>query len=267
MNEEANVQNTTSETAISSESETQQENVTETAPETQPEVQEASGNTTASAQEGANPVQEDAPFLEIKYMKEMKGLTREQAKDLCEKGMHYGALHDKLDYIAAQKDTTVDALIDGIMQSMEDAKRAELKERFGDDDSMIEDLMTLYRNGQKEKYDKVVADRKSASEQAAAEKEKSLNERISDEFIAMKKDFPELTDYASLPAQVRQAAADGMPLPYAYLMYKHTEAQKVATAQQQAAEAAQKSSGSLSTGTQENNSGIDDAVIAGIWSR
>jgi hypothetical protein len=256
--------NTANETAISSEPETTEgtANVNET--DTQPKVQETNESTPASAPEVAEPAPEtQSPFLEIKYMKEMKGLTREEAKDLCEKGMHYSALHDKLDYIAAQQDTTVDALLDGIVQSMEDAKRAELEARFGDDDDVINDLMTLYHNSQKEKYEKVKADRKAADVQ----EEQSVNQRIATEFTAMKKDFPELTDYASLPAEVRKAAADGMPLAYAYLMHNHTENQKVATAAKQAEEAAKKTPGSMTTDENDSATEAEKRFLAGLWGK
>lgn len=259
--------NTANETAISSAPETPEVTANAAETDTQPEVQETGESTTASAQEIAEPAPEtQEPFLEIKYMKEMKGLTREEAKDLCERGMHYSALHDKLDYIAAQKDTSVDALIDSIMQSMEDSKRAELKSRFGDDESVINDLMTLYHNSQKEKYDKVVADRKAASEQQAKQTEQSLNERLASEFTAMKKDFPELTDYASLPAQVRKAAADGMPLAYAYLMHNHTENRKTAQAAEAAAEAAKRSTGSMATDTSDTRTEDERRYLNALWS-
>ena len=179
-----------------------------------------------------------------------------------QKGMHYDALHSKLDYIAAQSDITVNTLVDNMMQSFEDAKLAELKERFGDDEATINDLMTLYRNQQKEKYDKVVADRKSAGEQQT----ESVNARIAAEFTAMKAEHPELTEFSSLPAEVIKAAAEGMPLEYAYLKHTHAEGRKVAAAQESAKRAAQMSTGSMA-GEADDKTEAERQYLSALWGR
>lgn len=261
MNED--VQNTASETAISSEQETQQEDVTVTETESPTQETEQGGAETAQAEQTASETQPDtdtAPFLEVKYNKELKGLSREEAKDWAEKGMHYESMHDKLDYIAAQSDISVNALLDKMMNSLEENKRAELVDRFGDDEETINGLMTLFRNSQKEKYDKVVADRKAAGEQA----EQNSNARIAAEFSEMKKAYPELTDFSSLPTEVKKAAGEGVPLEYAYLKHQRTEKNKIDAANESAKRAAAASTGSVN-GEAETKTEEERRFLAALW--
>ena len=79
----------------------------------------------------------------------------------------------------------------------------------------------------------------------------------------MKADFPELTDYAALPNEVKRQAANGTPLKYAYLDYKYAQEKATAAAKAQAEAAAKKSTGSMATGD-----GVDsaqNALLKGLW--
>lgn len=256
--------NASAESTISEQMEQQQEVSSDNLPATAPQEQGEPEDNTVSNGEGMNADSEPdkaEPYMIARFNHEDKPLSREEATNWVQLGMKHQALYDRLDYIAAQSDKSVDELVDNMMSSMESQKRDELADRFGDDESTINDLMTIWRNQQKEKYDKVVSDRASAT----AEKEQSLNERLANEFTEMKKDFPELTDYASLPQQVRKAAADGMPLAYAYLMHNHTEQKKVALAAEQAAEAAKKTAGSMNTDGSDTATEADKRFLASLW--
>ena len=252
--------------ALSTTSEqTETHEATEAAAESATASQEQTSAAEGAAQSGegmsAAMEQEEQPYMIARFNHEDKPLSREEATNWAQLGMKHQALFDRLDYIAAQSDTTVDALIDGMLESMENTKRTELKERFGEDESVIEDLMTLYRNGQKEKYEKV----KQGRAEQAQKTEQSTNARIASEFSAMKKDFPELTDFASLPTEVKRAAADGMPLAYAYLMHNHTESRKSAAAAKQAEQAAKKSTGSMASDERDGASEADKRFLAALW--
>ncbi len=255
-----------SEITTSSETETTETVSTETDTEVTSKIEETSGDNTAVQTDGetsaVGSVTEDVPFMMVKYNHEEKGLSQEEAITWAQKGMHYDALHSKLDYIAAQSDISVNTLVDNMMQSLEDAKRSELIERFGDDEATINDLMTLYRNQQKEKYDKVLADRKLAGEQQT----ESANARIAAEFTAMKAEHPELNDFSSLPAEVIKAAASGMPLEYAYLKYTHNENRKISAAQETAKRAAEVSTGSMS-GEADTKSKAERQYLNALWNR
>lgn len=155
---------------------------------------------------------------------------------------------------------SVDTLIDNIMQSLDNSKLAELREKFGDDEETVNDLMTLYRNQQKEKYDKALADRKVAEEY----REQTENARLADEFIAMKKTFPELTDFASLPAEVKKAAIGGNSLEHAYLKYQHSEKQKITAAKEAAKAAAEISAGPMS-GESDSKTENESRFLRALW--
>ena len=178
----------------------------------------------------------------------------------------YEKLHNKLDYLAALQDTTPDALIDGLTSAQEASYRAELSERFGaDDEAIIEDMMALYRNKQKDKYEKVLADRKAAETHAAEEREVNLNTRLAEEFSAMKADFPELTDFAALPDEVKRAAAGGVSLEHAYLKHQHREAARSQAERESAEHAAKVSTGSMA-GEADTNF-VGDAFLKGLLKR
>lgn len=255
--------NTAVESTTSEVPETNQEPNTETEVVAAPQEQTEVGTGTASdgASAGAITENQEEPYMIARFNHEDKPLTREEATTWVQLGMKHQALYDRLDYIAAQSDTSVEALIDGMLDSMENAKRTELEERFGDDKETIKDLMTLYRNGQKEKYEKVKEGRKEQEEKTV----QSTNARIASEFTEMKKDFPELQDYASLPESVRRAAVDGMPLAYAYLKHMHNENQKISKANETAAEAAKKSVGSMNSEEAETSSETDRRFLASLW--
>ena len=218
-----------------------------------------------------------APFLTVKYNHEEKGLNAEDAAMWAQKGMFYEArqekfdtyekLHNKLDYLAALLDTTPDEFIDALSSAQEAAYCAELGERFGtDDESVIEDMMALHRNRQKDKYEKVIADRKAAAERAEQDKEAGLNTRLAEEFTAMKSDFPELVSFAALPEDVRRAAAEGASLEHAYLKHLRREAVKTQAARETAAHAAKSSVGSL-TGEADTATEADRRYLNALWGR
>lgn len=89
------------------------------------------------------------------------------------------------------------------------------------------------------------ADKEPAAEERASE-EYDDNRRIAEEFLSLKADFSdEITDYASLPLEVKRAAVNGAPLLTAYLFYKYDEARKLKAAEAERLAAAEKSTGSL----------------------
>lgn len=259
MDENVSVQNAANESPTSQEPEMQQEEIGGETPATAPQEQEAPAGNSAQAEENAdNPPQEtpEEPFLTVQYNHEDRHLTREEAEKLARHGIYYDSMYNKLDYIAAQSDITVDALLDKMLNSLEENKRAELAERFGDDEDTVNGLMELFRNKQKEKYEKAVADRKTQNEQA----EQNANARLAEEFSDMKKLYPELTDFSSLPTEVKRAAAEGISLEHAYLRFQHSEKLKTDAAAESARKAAEASTGSMSSEKENKDSLLDDFI-------
>ncbi len=188
--------------------------------------------------------------LPIRFNKESRSLSRDEAVALAQKGLLYEsknmeALYNRLDYIAAQRETSIEALVDGLIASDEAKYRAELEEKFGvDDESVIEDLMTVYRNKQQRKYEKVVNDRNSAEEKAKGERRQSLESRLANDFSEVKAEFPEIESFEALPKEViDEAAKSGKDLLSCYLKYNHRENKKTSAAKETAAEAKRASTG------------------------
>lgn len=264
MNEE-NIQNTAEQAATPAEQEPQQETNAAEGTDTQPQEQQPGSETpmTEQQEDGASaeetPAVSDEPFLVAKYLKEDKPLTREEAKDWAEKGMHYQSIYNELDYIAAQSGTDVKALVGNLRKQMEDGYRKSLEDKLGDDTETIEKLMTVYRNEQKDKYDKIVAEREE-------QKETSMSARLADEYIELKKRIPTVPEFKELPDTVKRDAAEGMNLTAAFLLYEHNEKMKIAAAQESAQAAQKASTGSMQSDSNSKTS-EDEQYLAGLWGK
>ena len=189
----------------------------------------------------------------------MRGLTRDEAKNYAEIGMRYEEVREKLERFATLKGVSVDEFIGGLEKAEEDAHRESLMEKFGGDEDTVEQMMELYHIKKQQTLDNA-----SKNKQAAAEaEEQSVNARVANEFVQMKGDFPELTEFAALPKEVREAAYKGEALAFAYLKFKHKEAQKIASAAEAEKNAAEKSTGSVSEGGSVNDDG--QRYLNALW--
>lgn len=205
--------------------------------------------------------------LEVNYNHETRVLSRDDAVTYAQIGMKFKdsginidtvkPLYNKLDYIAAQRGCTIPELVDGLLAGDEDNHRRELAETLGADNPVIEELMKVYRNEQKEKYEKVLSDRKSAEENAEKEKQISLEKRLAEEFTELKAEFPEIAEFSALPKEVKAEAAKGRDLLSAYLRYAHKENKKTAAAEQ-----AEKAAARASTGQTASPAKPEDSVVS-----
>ena len=254
-------ENAVNEATIPQDAETHQEAVNENGAGSQP--QEGTENVDTSVQSGedgntAGEQAEEAPYLEIKYNKEKKGLSKDEAVTWAQKGMHYEPAYIALERAAALKGVSVNDFLKNLETAEDEAYKQSLIERFGNDEDVINEMMEL----REIKKQKAIDSAKETQRLDAEAREQSTNERIAKEFIEMKKDFPEVTEYSALPQAVKQAASEGMPLAYAYLKYQHTEKQKVDAAKNQAAEAEKHSAGSM--GSAEVTDMVGDAFLKGL---
>lgn len=263
MNEELNVQNAELEDTTPQENQEQpQDNSEENTPDTTPEGQEGTEEESArSGNDGSNIAAEPEPeaFLPVRYNHSDINLTREEAKNWAQKGMFY---FDKLDFVAAQSDQTVEELLETLLTSIDENKRRELKEQFGDDEGVINDLMDVFHTKQKEKYEKAVSDRRNAEE----EKNVSQTARLAEEFNAMQADFPELKSVDDIPASVLKEAQN-KPLAYAYLLHKHKENQKIALSEENKSKAEKSSTGSMKSAESDITDTATASLLSGIWGK
>lgn len=263
--DEMNVQNTSEQDTIPDAVESQQEAETGaetvTAPEGSEKPEETSaqsGNSSVTAgEEATEPV---APFLEIQYNHEKRGLSREEAANLAQKGIYYEGAYNTLERVATLKGMTVDEFLNGIEAAQDEAHRQELLAKFGDDTDTVDKMMELYNINKQKTLDAAKENRK----QAAAEAEQNVNQRIANEFVAMKKgDFPELTEYSALPDEVKKAAIEGMSLSHAYLKYLFKENKKIAAAKTSEAEANKRATGSMESVVATD--GLGEAFLKGVF--
>lgn len=261
MEENTVLENTTSqepETSVAENVDT----VPEGAPEGEVNTNTANDSGNDSAGNAANETDAPpAPFLEIKYNHECKGLTREEAATLAQKGMHYEGLYQNLERIADLKGVTVKELINSFETEQDEAYRRELAEKFGNDEETINIMMEHYQNGKQGKID--AAKNKRLQDEATAEQ--NINTRLANEFIELQKEFPDLQEFADLPESVRRAAAEGKDLTHAYLLHQHRENKKIAAAKASEEAAAAKSAGSLGGSAAEDMS--EDAFLKGLFNK
>lgn len=255
--------NTVNETAISSEPETQQETVDVTTVDTQPEVQQDDVDMTTTPPEENNETSTtDERFLETKFFKESKWLSKKEAKNFAEIGMRYEEVCESLERAAALKGMSVEDFVSSFETEQDEAYRRELAERFGDDEETINIMMEHYQNSKQGKID--AAKNKRLQDEATAEQ--NINTRLANEFIELQKEFPELSEFADLPESVRRAAAEGKDLVHAYLLHQHRENKKIAAAKASEAKAAASSAGSMAT-SGDNVDKTASALMKGLWGK
>ncbi|MEE0970556.1 MAG: hypothetical protein U0M06_14395, partial [Clostridia bacterium] len=208
MEENTNLMN---ENTISQESDTQQEVSTGAETDTTPTDGTTDTNTSAGSgdnTEADESAVEEAPYLEIKYNHEKRGLSKDEAVTWAQKGMHYEPAYIALERAAALKGVSVNDFLKNLETAEDEAYRQSIIEKYGNDEEIIADMMAIYEARKQKTLDNAAESKRKAAE----EKEQSINERIANEFSLMKKDFPEVTEYSKLPEAVKKAASEGMPL-------------------------------------------------------
>lgn len=260
----SNIQNAASEDAIPNEPETQQEaakvNASDTAPQDPTAAEDAAARSDGTSADPVTEQNANTPFLSFRYNHENRDLTRDEAINAAQIGLKYGEISEKLDRAAAIKGVSAVELLDSVISAERENYRNSLFERLGDDEETIDRLMKLYDIEQADKYEKALEDKKAQAEI----KEHSLNERLANEFVSLKADFPEYAEYGNLPAEVRREAEKGTDLITALLLHKHREEKTAAAAKQAETAAAKATAGSL-TGQSDNESNDIKEFKAGLW--
>lgn len=264
MSGEIIAQNADSEITTSQDLETQQDVDTGAETDTAPQGSENPEETPAQGTDNSDGAEGQAePFLEIQYNHEKRGLSREEAASFAQKGIYYEGTYNTLERVATLKGQTVEEFLSGIETAQDEAYRQELISKFGEDSEAVTSMMELYQMKKQQTLDGAKEKRQKEAEQA----EQNTNQRLANEFTAMKADFPELTDFASLPDAVKKAASDGMSLSHAYLLHMHKENQKIAAAQKNADDAAKKSTGSIGTNSGDEITAAETQYLNALWGR
>ncbi len=238
MNEIENAQIASSENAIPNES-----NIEANPPE--------------SAEDTSLSTQEAEPYMSFNYNHNKVELGRDEATEWAQKGMHY---FNKLDFLAHIGNTTVDEMLKEMINDVDRQKRLEYEEKFGDDCALVDDLMTLFHQQNKERYQKAQIER-AQSEQTRYQNE---DERINAEFLKLQEDFPELESISDIPADVVSASRQ-MPLLVAFMLYRHREEQKIKNAKREAIAAAETTAGSQESTVHDSETTAHNAFMKALW--
>lgn len=240
---------------------------------TETDIKENSDTSAAKDGTGDPDIPEDsrnrpssAPFMTVRYNHQSRGLSRDEAVTLAQKGLYYEEkllpVYNKLDYLAAQQGLTPDALADLMLENEEERLRAEFSEHCSDPET-VERMVELSRQERRGKYEKLTACR-SAAEKAAEEfRRESLERRLAREYCELKAEFPETESFSALPGSVKAAAAGGENLLSAYLKYRRSEEKKISASRRAFEKAQSASAGPASSSETEAPS--DRAFIRGVW--
>lgn len=221
--------------------------------------------------------QEDS-FLTVRFNHQTRDLTRDEAVGFAQKGMLYdrvradlskvNPVYNKLDYLAAQQNTTPEALVEEMFRKQEEDYKNGLREKFGEqlDDETAEGLLDLFRQKQKTKYDKILSDRKKAAADGSAADKEEDDRRIAREFTQLQREFPEYETFRQLPDSVKQEAFEGKDLMTAMLRFEH-EREKMKRQTAAAKLSAVKSSAGSQAQNGENESSVERSFVSGLWRR
>lgn len=233
--------------------------------ETTPQVEEGQGQSSEQGADGnESGVEAIPPFLEVQYNHEKRNLTREEAITFAQKGIHFQKTYDAIERVATLKGQSVNEFLNGLETAQDEAHRQGLKEKFGDDEDTINQMMELYNINKQKTLDNAKASQRAAAEQ----EEQTTHERLAQEFAEMKSgDFPELTEFKDLPDEVKRAAFGGLSLSHAYLKYMHNENKKIAAAKASQEEAAKKSTGSMAGEKVDSETEAEKRFLNALWGR
>lgn len=207
--------------------------------------------------------QTDEPFV-VRFNHADKELTKDEAKQYAQKGLKLDSMAEMLNdlsYYAALKGTSTHEAVKNLINDAETSYKNEVIEKYGDDDEIVEMMMERFRTSNKQKFE-AFKKAEQAKEEAA---ESTIEARIADEFIELKKEFPDITDIKSVPKDVLKDAYNGKNLTDSYLRYLHRENKKVASAKQTAQNNAQSTAGKMVGEGNETNSFMD-AFLKGLQS-
>ncbi len=180
----------------------------------------------------------NSAFVEVKFNKEKKKLTLDEAATLAQKGMKFDLIAadlEKLKALSKGEGLSVSDYILRLEGERRDKRLAELSDKCGGDSQLAEKLLMLDESDRP------------------------------DEFKALKAEFPDAS-YDELPDEVKTAAElKGTGLLFEYLLYEHR--QRVAAAEElsRREETAKLSLGSLSSGTSRNTA--DAEFLKGVWGK
>lgn len=220
------------------------------------------------AQPAASEETENEPFITVQYNHKNKDLSREEAVEIIQKGLHTEKLKEKLECAAALQGKSVNRLVDDIITAPERELRVRLTEIYGEGSPDIEIGLGVFREKQSEQYKNIMREREDEKSMNEKVQEQSIFSRLADQYIELKKEVSDAPEYDKLPDEVIIEAASGKRDLYSsYLCYLNRERIKkeAALKSQQAADNA--SAGRMGGQSGENISTRERSFLDGLWGK
>lgn len=180
-------------------------------------------------------------LIPIKFNKEVKKISLEEAATLAQKGMKYDIIckdYEALKALAAEDGKSVAEYLEGLKNARRESRRNELLQKCGGDTDLAEHFLNL---------------------------EQAVKKEAENDFNEIKEYFPAIKEIEQLPEEVVESSRlKGSSLLDEYLRYLLREKQKQKKAEEEIAKADKKSMGSL----QNKNGGISPEAVEflkGLW--
>ena len=237
------------------------------------------GGKADGAKDSAHPPAQGA--LVVKFNKQLRTLSPEEAKAFAQKGMKYdrvAPMLSQLSYLGSRQGKTAAELVASLLEADEAALREALAEQAGGDAERLEELLAAER--EKHGFSKSGADggaaepaggdlpgEGSAPGAGSGAQPEPLLARLAREFVELKAACPEVGAVADLPdAVLADAAKTGRNLLDSLLRYRWNEARKAEAAAKSRQAAAGRSTGSLSAPAESPVQAAAEAMVRGVWS-
>jgi hypothetical protein len=260
---EAETKETVPQDAENSETTETEAKPTEVEDDSEQETEQEQDSGIAGAEQDNTEVSEEpAPVIRVKYNKQEREYSLDDAKPLVEMGLKYESFkpsYEKLKFLASTTGQSVSDLIDSLVTSNEQALYEQILKKANGNEEIAKELFEAKKAERQRKFDELKA---QESEREKQEKEAEKN-RLADEFIELKSEVGTFNEFSDVPKSVLKIAAKkGISLLDAYLRYERAERKKAEAVKAKQTEAAKTSTGSLNTETETPDNIYDDVMRA-----
>lgn len=194
----------------------------------------------SATEEPATTPEEDKTVIPVKFNKEMKNLSLDEASCLAQKGMKFDLIakeYGQLKELAKQEGKSVGAYLLALTERQNTQKKTELLEKCGGDEAFVGHVLALEN----------------------ADTENALG------FHELQENFPEFREISDIPEQVAERARlNGTLLLDEYLRYRLNAEQQAHLAKKQQADAGKSSIGSQ----KDRRDGLNPEAaefLKGLW--
>ena len=209
---------------------------------------------------------EPPPVVRVKYNKQERTYSTEEAAPLVEMGLKYESFkphYEKLKFMASTTGQNIPELIDALLESNEQALYEKILEESDGNEKIAKQLHEYQKSERKRRFDELVAQESDREKQESESEREAENNRLAQEFIELKEEVGKFNEFKDIPKTVLNLAAKKkISLLDAYLRYERSEAKKTEAVKAKQAEAAKSSTGPLNTEPEKLKDEYDEVTRA-----